>query len=105
LSEDTKRVGVVSGIEIWRGEVKCRKVAVARLTFTEDADEASSLVVGMQGLSEAIDWRRRRRGSCSEADIVARVRIDTAKLGWDAEVSRLGDIACELSGKLSSCRD
>ena len=46
------------GAENWR------KLAVARLRSTEEAEDASSVMVGIHGLSEAIDWRNRIRGSC-----------------------------------------
>lgn len=78
-------MGVVKGIETCTGEVKCRYVAVARLTFVEDAVEASSLLVGMQGLSEAIDWRRSSKGSCSEADIVCASKLMLRS--WDGRGS------------------
>ena len=58
------RVGVVSGTETWMGAENCRKLAVARLRSTDEADDASSVVVGMQGLSDAIDCRRRSKASC-----------------------------------------
>jgi len=64
LSEEINRVGVVSGMEIWVGDVNWRKLAVARLRSTEDAEVASGVVVGMQGLSDAIDCRNSNSGSC-----------------------------------------
>lgn len=51
--------------------MKCKYVAVAKLRSTEDAEEPSSVVVGIQGLSEAIDCRKRSKGSCSEVDIMS----------------------------------
>jgi hypothetical protein len=47
LLEEMKRVGVVSGIET-EAEGNWRKLAVARLRSTDDAAEASSVVVGIQ---------------------------------------------------------
>lgn len=74
-----KRVGVVSGMET-EAEGNWRKVAVARLRSTEDAAEASSEVVGMQGASDAIEFRKSKRGSCSEvAILLVRMR------GWSWE--------------------
>jgi hypothetical protein len=64
LSEEMKRVGAVSGIEVWIGEENWRKDAVARLRSTEDGEVASAVSDGIQGLSDAIDCRRSRRGSC-----------------------------------------
>ena len=64
LSEEMNRVGVLSGIDTWTGEENWRKVAVARLRSMEEAEDASAVVVGMQGLSDAIDCRKSRRGSC-----------------------------------------
>ncbi len=55
-------MGVVSEMET-EAEGNWRKVAVARLRSTEDAEEASSVVVGTQGLSDAIDCRKRSKGS------------------------------------------
>jgi hypothetical protein len=59
-----KRVGVVRGMESWTGVENWRKLAVARLRSTEEAEEASSVLVGTQGLSDAIDCRNSTRGSC-----------------------------------------
>jgi hypothetical protein len=42
---------------------------VARLRSREDAAEASSVVVGMQGVSNAIEFRKSKSGSCSEVAI------------------------------------
>ena len=64
LLEEIKRVGAVSGTESWTGAENWRKFAVARLRSTEEAEEASSVLVGMQGLSDAIDCRNSTRGSC-----------------------------------------
>jgi len=55
LLEEMNRVGVVRGIETRTGEENRKKEAVAKRRSTDEADEASSVVVGMQGLSEAID--------------------------------------------------
>jgi hypothetical protein len=55
LSDDTKRVGVVRGIDTSVGETKRKCVAVARLRSLSEVGEASSNVVGTTGLSEAID--------------------------------------------------
>lgn len=80
LLEEMKRVGVVSGMEI-EAEGNWRKVAVARLRSTEDAAEASSVVVGMQGVSDAIEFRKSKSGSCSEAAMscIARLGLDLKK--------------------------
>ena len=59
-----KRVGVVRGMESWIGAENWRKFAVARLRSTEEAELASSVLVGMQGLSDAIDCRNSTSGSC-----------------------------------------
>ena len=66
-SEEMKRVGVSRGMEAWKGEENSRCVAMARLMSSEAADDASSAVVGMAGLSAAIDCRRSRSGSCCTA--------------------------------------
>jgi hypothetical protein len=63
--EEINRVGVVSGIDIWMGDENWRNVVVARLRSTVEADEASSVVAGMHGHSEAIDCLKSTRGSCS----------------------------------------
>lgn len=75
-----KRVGVVSGMET-EAEGNWRKVAVARLRSTDDAAEASSLVVGMQGVSDAIEFRKSKRGSCSAILLVANANVDLKRRG------------------------
>jgi hypothetical protein len=76
LLEDMKRVGVVRGMEIWTGAENWRKFAVARLRSTEEAELASSVFVGMQGLSDAIDCRNSMRGSCCAVSEEAIVVVD-----------------------------
>jgi hypothetical protein len=71
VSEEIKRVGVSRGMDIWMGAENWRKFAVARLRSTEDDEVASSVLVGMQGLSDAIDCRSSTRGSCWAASEVA----------------------------------
>lgn len=61
-----KRVGVVRVMDTFSGAVNWRYFAVARLRSTEEADVASRLVVGITESPEAIDWRRRIRGSCCD---------------------------------------
>ena len=78
-----KRVGVVRGMDSWTGAENWRKLAVARLRSTveaEVAEEASSILVGMQGLSDAIDCRNSTRGSCCAASEVAIVVDGMRKL-------------------------
>jgi len=56
---------------------------VARLRSTDDAAEASSVVVGMQGVSNAIEFRKSKSGSCSEvAILLLRVR----EWSWRGEI-------------------
>ena len=62
-------MGVMRGIET-EAEGNWRKVAVARLRSTSDATVASSVVVGMQGVSEAIELRKSKSGSCSKLAIL-----------------------------------
>lgn len=76
------------------GVVKCKKFAFARLKSTDEAVVASAFMVGRHGESVAIDWRSKRRGSCSEEDIL-RYRCDVV-LTWRLEVQRLGNT--ELRG-------
>lgn len=71
--------------------MKCRYFAVAKLRSTEDAEEPSSLMVGIQGLSDAIDCRKRSKGSWSGADMMSN-SIDAARY----------DILCGLLGKEES---
>ena len=78
--EEVKRVGVVSRMET-EAEGNWRKVAVARLRSTDDAAEASSLVVGMQGVSDAIEFRKSKRGSCSAILLVANANVDWKRRG------------------------
>jgi hypothetical protein len=63
-SEEINRVEVPRGMEILNGEENRKCVATARLTSSEAEDDASSEVVGIAGLSPAMDCRRSRSGSC-----------------------------------------
>jgi hypothetical protein len=78
--EEVKRVGAVRGMET-EAEGNWRKVAVARLRSTEDAAEASSLVVGIHGVSDAIEFRKSKRGSCSAILLVANADVDMKRRG------------------------
>ena len=74
-----KRVRVVRGMETWTGAENWRKFAVARLRSTEEAEVASSVLVGIHGLSEAIDCRNSTRGSCWVVSEEAIVVLDAMR--------------------------
>ena len=76
------RVGVVRGIAIWENR---RNFAVARLRSTAEAEEASSVVVGMQGLSVAIDCRNSKRGSSEAAMLLIDIAGCTGVDVWRVE--------------------
>jgi len=74
-----KRVGVVRAMATWMGRENWRKFAVARLRSTDEAEEASSVLVSIQGLSEAIACRNRTSGSCWKGSEDAMFVVDSMR--------------------------
>lgn len=118
-SDEIKRVGIVRGTETRCGEENCRYVALARLRSTESAEDACSDVVGMAGLSEAMDCRNSRRGSCctGSGDAILSlmlkprqnrscgvVRLLKRKTTLEAVRLRVGNLTTSLYGSLPSVR-
>ncbi len=67
------------------GDENWRKVAFASVRSTDSAEDASMAVVGIQGLSDAMDCRNKSRGSFWKVSEVAILLSRNA-----ANVPRLG---------------
>lgn len=63
LAEEEKRVGAVRAMEM-DGVAKWRYCALERGRSGVGEVGGEEVRVGMAGVSEAMDWRRRRRASC-----------------------------------------
>ena len=93
MSEEIKRVAAERGIVVSMGEGKYRNFAWARLRSTDDAEEASSVMVGMHGVLEATDCRSSTSGSG--------LAVTSAIFALSLQLKLVDIQLCEMARRLS----